>query len=265
MTHLKCTSTSRAFWQVMHFKQLKAACNSTERADVRELFELAPDKSLDGSLGSPSRETVNSLAMVHRSLKEATSDLSEISQNVELNLVTKAFPTLLVNEHVFAKARELGLNEAVGCLHFATNFSTIVDEVMKRITKLPFIFYTHPKSYYEIPLDFVKFEDMPTIPKPLHVLPSRDIAKLHDYRKKWLEAVRAATVRSETTKHKFSTLPIALYETELPKNVDLDFSFFLIGEHIPVAPRKILFYKGTVFHKCSKENEVLMVALGRYC
>ena len=67
-------------------------------------------------------------------------------------------------------------------------------------------------------------------------------------------------MRSETTKHKFSTLPIALYEMELPKNVDLDFSFFLIGEHIPVAPRKIHFYKGTVFHKCSKENEVLMVA-----
>ena len=103
---------------------------------------------------------------------------------------------------------------------------------------------------------------MPTIPKPPHVsLPSRDIAKLHDYRKKWLEALRVATVRSETTKHKFSTLPIALYETEPPKNVDLDFPFFLSGEHIPVAPRrKILFYKVTVFHKCSKENEVLMVA-----
>ena len=173
------------------------------QSDVRELFELAPNKSLDGSLGSPSHETVNSLAMVQRGLKEAIGDLSDMSQNEDLNFVTKALPTL-VNEHVFAKARELGFNEAVGCLDFAMNFPTIVDEVMKRITKLPFIFYTHPKSYYEVPIDFVKFEDMPTIPNPPYVsLPSHEIAKLHDYRKKWLEAVRVrATVRSETTKPK---------------------------------------------------------------
>ena len=50
---------------------------------------------------------------------------------------------------------------------------------MKRITKLPFLFYTHPKSYYEIPQDFIKFEDMPSIPKPSHV-PLQDVAKLHD-------------------------------------------------------------------------------------
>ena len=231
------------------------------QADVRELFELAPNKSLDGSLGSPSHETVNSLAMVQRGLKEAIDDLSDMSQNEDLKFVTKALPTL-VNEHVFAKARELGFNEAVGCLDFAINFPTIVDEVMKRISKLPFIFYTHPKSYYEVPIDFVKFEEMPTIPKPQHLsLPSHEIAKLHDYRKKWLEAVRVATVRSETSKHKFTTLPIALYETEPPQNADLDFSFFLSGRHTPVfRARKVLFYNGTVFHKSSKENEVLMVA-----
>ena len=67
-----------------------------------------------------------------------------MSQDKDLNFVTKALPTM-VNEHVFAKARELGLNEAVGCLDFAINFPTNVDEVMKRRTKLPFMFYTHPR------------------------------------------------------------------------------------------------------------------------
>ena len=82
---------------------------------------------------------------------------------------------------------------------------------MKRITKLPFLFYSHPESYYEIPQDFIKFEDMPSIPKPNHVtLPAQDIVKLNDYKKKWLEAVRVSTVRSDSTKHKFSTLPIGL-------------------------------------------------------
>ena len=202
----KHIAASDALQAVENSLQFYRKCQS----DVRELFELAPSKSLDGSLGSPSHETVNSLAMVQRGLKEAIVDLSDMSQNEDLNFVTKALPTL-VTEHVFAKARELGFNEAVGCLDFAMNFPTIVDEVMKRITKLPFIFYTHPKSSYEVPIDFVKFEDMPTIPKPPHVsLPSHEIAKLHDYRKKWLEAVRVATVRSETTKHKFTTLPNGL-------------------------------------------------------
>ena len=47
------------------------------QADIRELFELAPNKSLDGSLGSPSHETVNSLAMVQRSLKEEIRHVTE--------------------------------------------------------------------------------------------------------------------------------------------------------------------------------------------
>ena len=156
-----------------------------------------------------------------------------MSQNKELNFVTKALPTL-VNEHVFAKARELGFNEAVGCLDFAINFPTIVDEVMKRITKLPFIFYPHPKSYYEVPTDFVKFEDMPTIPKPPHVsLPSHEIAKLHNYRKKWLEAVRVAMVCSETTNLRRCPLPCT------PRNhlkMQILTSLFFLVADIPLFP-----------------------------
>ena len=73
----------------------------------------------------------------------------------------------------------------MGCLDFAINLSSIVEEVMRRITKLPFLFYTHPESYYEITQDFIKFEDMPSIPKPNHVtLHAQDIVKLNDYKKK---------------------------------------------------------------------------------
>ena len=158
---------------------------------------------------------------------------------------------------MFAKTRELGFNEAVVCLDVAINFPTIVDEVMKRITKLPFIFYTHPKSYYKVPIEFVKFEDMPTIPKPPHVsLPSHEIAKLHDYRKKRLEAVRVATVPSETTKLKFTMLPCTQR-----RHLNMQVLTFFLGGHTPVSlARKVLFYHGTVLHKSSQKNEVLMVA-----
>lgn len=85
-------------------------------------------------------------------LRKAISDLSETSQTKDLNFATKALPTLI---NVLAKAQKLGLNEAVGCLDFAINFPTTVAEVMKRVTRLSLIFYTHPKSYYEVSLHFI--------------------------------------------------------------------------------------------------------------
>ena len=174
---------------------------------------------------------IDSLEMISQVLKDTITELSV--PQTEVKLISKALTTI-VNEHLFAKARELGLNEAVGCLEFAINFPSIVEEVIKRITKLPFLFYTHPKSYYEIPQDFIKFEDMPSIPKPSHVpLPPQDVANLHDYKKKWLEAVRVSSVRSDTTKHKFSTLPIGLYESEPPPNVDFNFLSFFRREATP--------------------------------
>ena len=112
-------------------------------------FELPQDKCLDGSFGAPSKETIDSLEMIGEVLRETIFDLS-VPEPSEVKLLSKAITTK-VNEHLFAKARELGLNEAVGCLDYAINFPSIVEEVMKRITKLPFLFYTHPESYYEIP------------------------------------------------------------------------------------------------------------------
>ena len=55
---------------------------------------------------------MNSLAMVHQSLKGAISDLSGQSSYEELKIVTKVLPTK-VTEHLFEKVRELDLNEAV--------------------------------------------------------------------------------------------------------------------------------------------------------
>lgn len=96
------------------------------------MFELPSDKSLERSSGLSFRETTNSLAMVHQRLKGAISDLSKQSSYEELKIVTKAVPAK-VNEHLLENARELDLNEAAGFLDFATNFTSIVDEVIKKI------------------------------------------------------------------------------------------------------------------------------------
>lgn len=104
---------------------------------------------------------------------------------------------------------------------------------------------------------------MPSIPKPNHVtLPAQDIVKLNDYKKKWLEAVCVSTVRSNTTKHKFSTLPIGLYESEPPQNVDFNFLAFFRGRedsNLQATREKVIFYKGSVFVRTEAKEEDMQV------
>ena len=75
--------------------------------DIREFFELPHDKCFDGSFGAPSKETIDSLEMIGQVLKDTITELSV--PRTEVKLISKALTTI-VNEHLFAKARELGLN-----------------------------------------------------------------------------------------------------------------------------------------------------------
>lgn len=71
------------------------------------------------------------------------------SSNEDLKIITKVLPTK-IKKQIFEDAHKLGFNETVGCMNFAIIFPSIVNEVMKTIPTLPFIFYTHPKSQYKI-------------------------------------------------------------------------------------------------------------------
>ena len=76
--------------------------------------------------------------------------------------------------------------------------------------------------------------------------------------------MRVPTVRSDTTKHKFSTLPIGLYESEPPQNVDFNFLAFFRGRedsNLQATREKVIFYKGSVFVRTeAKEEDMLVVA-----
>lgn len=116
-------------------------------AEIREFFEPPQDMCfLNGSFGAPSKETIDSLEIIGGVLRETVIDLS-VPETSEVKPLSKELTTK-VNEHLPANAREIGLNEAVCCLDFAINFPSIVEEVMKRITKLPFLFYTHPAQIH---------------------------------------------------------------------------------------------------------------------
>ena len=64
-----------------------------------------------------------------------------------------------------------------------------------------------------------------------------------------------SNVRSDTTKRKLSTLPIGLYESEPPPNVDFNFlSFFRREANTQATKEKVIFYKGSVFVTTEEED-----------
>ena len=83
---------------------------------------------LEGNKGT---RTLPWETLIGQVLKDTITERSV--PRTEVKLISKAVTTI-VNEHLFAKARELGLNEAVCCLEFAINFPSIVEEVIKRIS-----------------------------------------------------------------------------------------------------------------------------------
>ena len=70
------------------------------------IFKLPHDKCLDGSLGAPSKETIDSLERISQVLRGTITQELSVS-HAEVILVSKALTTI-VNEHLFSKARELG-------------------------------------------------------------------------------------------------------------------------------------------------------------
>ena len=60
-------------------------------------------------------------------------------------------------------------------------------------------------------------------------------------------------------KHKFSTLPIGLYESEPPPNVDFNFlSFFRREANTQGTNEKVIFYKGSVVVRTEEEDMLIV-------
>ena len=66
-----------------------------------------------------------------------------------------------------------------------------------------------------------------------------------------------STVQNDTTKHKFSTLPIGLYESEPPPNVDFNFlSFFRREANTQHTKEKVIL--GSVFVRREEEDMLIV-------
>ena len=68
-----------------------------------------------------------------------------------------------------------------------------------------------------------------------------------------------SNVRNDTTKYKFSTLQIGLYESEPPRNVDFNFlSFYRREANTQATKEKVIFYKRSVFVRTEGEDKFIV-------
>ena len=130
-------------------------------------------------------------------------------ENPDLNIYTKAVSTK-VNENFYANIRME--NPTPDVLAFARLFQSVVEDYLMRISKLSFVYYTGPKSFYKkLGQGYLSLE-LPTIPKDnQNSVSSEDIACLEEYRKAYLASVRQMNIWTQTTKDHAGTLLLYAY------------------------------------------------------
>ena len=117
-------------------------------------------------------------------------------------------------------------------LDFCQRFPRCTDELLKRVTKNPFNYFTNPNaSYYLQPTmkDVLnQFSELAKLPKPGEgCLSPKQIAELRRWTSVHAKIVRQNTTRNFSTKDKLGTLPLNVYEASPPKEKTVDFNALL--------------------------------------
>ena len=209
---------------------------------VRNTFKL--QGIMQGPQGVMYSNILLSIEMMITSLKSIFQEFSELRQK----FVMKAFTTL-VNEHFFSRVRQERLTPET--LDFAQIFTSVVTELINRIPKLPFLFFSHPHSYYEVPEDYIPFDIFPTIKKgESPPITKENEALLPDYRCAYLQSVKQMTIRNQTTKDKSNILPLYAYESETPKPTILNIKDLLFSDNEKRQQKKskVMIERGALFY-----------------
>lgn len=114
-------------------------------------------------------------------------------------------------------------------LDFCQRFPRCTNELLKRVRKNRFIYFTNPKaSYYLQPSMkdiLIQFSELAKLPKPgKGCLATKQIAELRQWVSIHGKSVRQNTTRNFSTKDKPGTLPLNVYEASPPKEKTVDFN-----------------------------------------
>ena len=102
-------------------------------------------------------------------------------------------------------------------LEYARDFGNTMHESLKHTSQWAAYCFTHRHSYYPVPENHISFKNIPKMPPlPQKEMSQADQATMRDWAQEHGKAARQRTVRQCTTKHNAGTLPLNIYEKELP-------------------------------------------------
>ena len=169
---------------------------------------------VQGPQGSCSPQSLFAL----QTLQQLLNSWKETHSGMKIKAVsTKA------NENLFAQVRmEVATPDM---LEFSRIFPAATEDLLMRISDLPFIYQTKATPFYQaLGKEYLKCE-IPKFPKPAcKILSPEDKHLLDDYKKCYLEGVRQRNIRAQTTKDSVGTLPLYVYQKKHPRAEVVDFA-----------------------------------------
>ena len=203
-----------------------------EKASLKVQQIKGSTAKTQGPDGTLSSSTLNSVEMILLGLNRLKEDVIHLNPEYLKDIEVRSLLTLFV-ENFFSSMRG-GNTITPTVLDFCRRFPRCTNELLKRVTKNPFNYFTNPKaSYYVQPSMkdvLIQFSELAKLPKPSKgSLAPKQITELRQWASINGKSVRQNTTRNFSTKDKPGTFPLNVYEASPPKENTVDFTA-LLGE-----------------------------------
>ena len=201
-----------------------------EKASLKVQQIKGSTAKTQGPDGTLSSTTLNSVEMILLGLNRLKEDVIHLNPEYLNDIKVRSLLTLFV-ENFFSSMRG-GNTVTPTVLDFCQRFPRCTNELLKRVTKNPFNYFTNPKaSYYLQPSMkdiLIQFSELAKLPKPgKGCLAPKQIAELRQWASAHGKSVRQNTTRNFSTKDKPGTLPLNVYEASPPNEKTVDFDALL--------------------------------------
>ncbi|KAI8503595.1 hypothetical protein Bbelb_185660 [Branchiostoma belcheri] len=166
----------------------------------------------NGKEGTVSSKTQGSVQLLADGMRDFHANLMTLNNDYKpdlSSLLTLATESIHATHHL--------KHPTATVLDYAQEFSSTMNESLKRMAFWSVYYHTHPKSYYPVPSNKLPLSQFPML-RPLKPKKMRkqDESAMKCWAAEYGKVVRQRTVRQETTMYKAGTLPLNLYTQQMP-------------------------------------------------
>ncbi|KAJ7365457.1 hypothetical protein OS493_005565 [Desmophyllum pertusum] len=193
--------------------QMVKGVSSYFKSTIDEVKSTRNSNSVtNGPQGTIASKTATSLVLVEKGLERLDTNFSELSPDFKIKPEV-CLTVQVENLHAVSHFK----HPTCTLIEYSRDFGNTMHESLKRTTTWSAYYYTHPQSYYPVPENKLALEDIPKMKQlPVQTMSKNDQVAMRQWAQEHGKAVRQLTVRQNNTKHKSGTLPLNMYQKELP-------------------------------------------------